>query len=203
MPRRLQQFLVIYSAGVSTVFGVLMLTGAKPAQPAKLDVLTAQRINIVEPNGTLRMVISNHAKLPGIIVKGKESPMDRPQAGMIFYNDEGSETGGLIFGGRKNEKGEVVDSGGSLTFDKYEDNQIVQFAGVHDSTDKFAGMAVSDQNRRVWVGRSEEGNASVVLMDAKGKKRLALQVTPEGAGTISFFDAKGGLTQQFPPAAKP
>ena len=57
---------------------------------------------------------------------------------MIFYNDEGSENGGLIFGGRKNEKGEVVDSGGNLSFDKYGANQIVQRAGVDDKTDRFA-----------------------------------------------------------------
>jgi hypothetical protein len=38
------------------------------------------------------MVVSNHSRLPGIIVKGKEKPFERPQAGMIFYNDEGSES---------------------------------------------------------------------------------------------------------------
>jgi hypothetical protein len=38
--------------------------------------------------------------LPPVIVKGKEHPEfgePRPQAGMLFYNDEGSENGGLIF----------------------------------------------------------------------------------------------------------
>ena len=69
---------------------------------------------------------------------------------MIFYNDEGSENGGLIFGGRKNERGEVEDSGGNLSFDKYDANQIVQLAGVDDKSDKFAGLAVSDQARRIW-----------------------------------------------------
>ena len=52
--------------------------------------MTAQRIDIVQPDGTLRMVISNHSKLPGIIVKGKEQAFDRPQAGMLFYNDKGT-----------------------------------------------------------------------------------------------------------------
>lgn len=60
------------------------------------DEINVHRINVLEPNGTLRMVISDHAKLPGIIVRGKEQPFSRPQAGMIFYNDEGSENGGLI-----------------------------------------------------------------------------------------------------------
>ena len=134
------------------------------------------------------MVISNCARLPGVIVKGKEQPpSDRPQAGMIFYNDEGSENGGLKFGGRRNEKGEVVDSGGSLSFDKYGADQIVQLAGVDDKNDRFAGLAISDLNRRIWVGRTGDGIASVSLMDAKGKKRIMMQVTPEGNPSLVFF----------------
>ena len=134
------------------------------------------------------MVISNHARLPGVIVKGKEQPrVDRPQAGMIFYNDEGSENGGLIFGGRKKENGQIVDSGGSLSFDKYGGNQIVQLADVDDSTDRFAGLAVSDNSRRIWVGRTDGGLPSVSLMDGKGRKRLSLEVTKEGAPSIAFL----------------
>jgi hypothetical protein len=65
-------------------------------------------------------------------------------AGVVFYNDEGSENGGLIFGGRKNAKGEVVDSGGALSFDRYDGNQEVQLIGVHDKEDRFAGLIVAD-----------------------------------------------------------
>lgn len=200
MSEKCKQWLLVYSTVLSSAFAVLFLTGASSGKPKRFEVLSAQRINIVEPDGTLRMVISDHSRLPGIIVKGKEKPFDRPQAGLIFYNDEGSENGGLIFGGRKNAKGEIVDSGGSLSFDKYEDNQIVQLAGVHDSTDRFAGLIVSDDNRRVWVGRNDDGTASVSLMDAKGRKRLLLQVASDGSPSISFFDANGGLVQQFAPA---
>jgi hypothetical protein len=91
---------------------------------------------------------------------------------MLFYNDEGSENGGLIFGGRQNEKGEVVDSGGSLSFDRYGARQVVQLAGVDDRSDHFAGMTISEQKRRVWVGRMEDGGASVMLMDAGGRPRI-------------------------------
>ena len=119
---------------------------------------------------------------------------------MIFYNDEGSENGGLIFGGRKNEKGEVVDSGGSLSFDKYGAGDIVQLAGVDDKIDRFSGLAVSDQNRRIWVGRTADGTASVELMGADGKKRIAMQVTAEGIPTLAFFDDKGGAIQRLVPA---
>src|SRR5216684_7980939 len=140
---------------------------------AKFDQIDVQRINVREPDGTLRMVIADHAKLPGIIVRGKEQPLARPQAGVLFYNDEGSENGGLIFGGHRNAKGEVVDAGGSLSFDKYEANQIVQLIGVDDKEDRFAGLIVTDSptgsevHRRLWVGRGDDGTASVELRDAK------------------------------------
>jgi hypothetical protein len=106
---------------------------------------------------------------------------------MLFYNDEGSENGGLIFGGRRNKKGEAVDSGGSLSFDKYGANQIVQLAGVDDKNDRFAGLAVGDQNRRIWVGRTDDGTAAVSLMDASGRKRIVMQVTEQGVQASRFL----------------
>jgi hypothetical protein len=196
-----QQFLLAYATVMSTVFAVVVLTGAAPPKIQTFDEIKVHRINVVEPDGTLRMVISNRARLPGVIVKGKEQPpADRPQAGMIFYNDEGSENGGLIFGGRRNEKGEVVDSGGSLSFDKYGADQIVQLAGVDDKNDRFAGLAVSDKNRRIWVGRTEDGTAGVTLMGADGKKRIVIEVTADGTPSLTFFDSKGNVVQRLMPA---
>lgn len=75
-----------------------------------------------------------------MIINGKEQPSARPGAGILFYNDEGTENGGLIFGGHKNAQGEIVDSGGSLTFDKYGASQIVQLAGVDDIHEAHASF---------------------------------------------------------------
>lgn len=123
----------------------------------------------------------------------------RPQAGLIFYNDEGTENGGLIFGGRKNEKGDVVDSGGSLSFDKYGAGQIVQLAGIDDKGDRFAGLGVSDGKRRVWIGRKGEGVASVALSGADGKKRIVMKVASDGTPSLAFYDAQGQVLQELAP----
>jgi hypothetical protein len=154
----------------------------------------------------LRLVISNHARLPGVIVRGKESPpRERPQAGMLFYNDEGSENGGLVFGGRQDAKGEVVDSGVSLSFDRYGANsQIVQLAGVDDSANHIVGLMVSDSDakksrRRVFVGHDKEGVARVSLMDRDGRTRIVLQVAPDGTPSLSFLDADGKVLNQLGP----
>ena len=202
MPIR-QRFLAIYSGALTLTFAVTVLCGFSSwSKSETFDQINVHRINVIEPDGTLRMVISNHAKLPGLILHGKEQAFARPQAGMLFYNDEGSENGGLIFSGRRNEKGEVVDSGGSLTFDKYGENQIVQLAGVDDKEDKFAGLIVSDSKRRVWVGRDDKGTATVALMDSMGKKRILMEVRADGTASLSFLDANGKVTGKFPSPAR-
>src|SRR5579862_1578427 len=203
------RMLTIYSVALTCALaGILVMGASKPSSPT-FDQITVHRINVVEPDGTMRMVVSNHASLPGIITHGKEQPFQRPQAGMLFYNDEASEIGGLIFGGHKNAKGEVEDSGGSLSFDKYEAKQIVQLAGVDDKEDHFSGMGVSDSlragesHRRVWVGRDETGSASVILMDGQGRKRMLMQVPADGIPSITFLDEEGAVTKTISAASKP
>jgi len=98
-----------------------------------------------------------------------------------------------------------VDSGGSLSFDRYEAKQIVQLAGVDDKEDRFAGIAVSDSpragesHRRVWVGRDETGSASVSLMDAQGRKRIVMEVLTDGTPSISFLDERGSVMRKIVP----
>jgi hypothetical protein len=120
-----QRFLAIYSGVLTLAFVVTTLSGfAAKKNNADFKEINGQRINIVEPDGTLRMVISNKALFPGIFLKGKEHPHpDRKSTGMIFLNDEGTENGGLIFGGEKNKKG-TASSYGHLSFDDYEQDQV-------------------------------------------------------------------------------
>jgi len=170
----------------------------------RFDEIDVQRINVRERDGTLRLVISNHERLPGVIVRGKEnSRVDRPYAGMLFYNDEGSENGGLVFGGRRNANGEVVDAGVALSFDRYgASSQFVQLAGVQDSKNHIVGLTLSEtepggNRRRLFIGHDKEGVASVALMDRNGRKRILLQVTPDGTPSISFLDADGKVVNQL------
>ena len=171
------------------------------------DRIQAHRIDIVEPDGTLRMLLTNRDQMPGVIVKGKENPkVDRPQAGLLFFNDEGTENGGLIFGGHRDQKGDIVDSGGSLSFDKYGASQIVQLVGVDDKDNQFAGLVVSDQttrmNRRIWVGRQDNGASVIALMDAKGRKRIVMQVAADGNPSLDFIGADGQVIKSLVPSGQ-
>ncbi|MEO8735988.1 MAG: hypothetical protein ABI380_05575 [Edaphobacter sp.] len=206
MKLSVQKILITYSAVLSTVFAVVLLMGSKSHRSQTFDEIRVQRINVVEPDGTLRMVISDHNQMPGVIVKGKEFPkVDRPEAGMLFYNDEGTENGGLIFGGHRNEKGEVVNSGASLSFDPYgESQQLVQLAGVQDGDNHIVGLAINDpknhmRNRRVWVGRGNDDAAIVSLADANGRKRIVMQVAADGTASLDFLDAEGHVVKHVVP----
>ncbi|HEY4292310.1 hypothetical protein [Luteibacter sp.] len=192
------RFLVVYSGLLTAVFVVTMLSGFAKSPVTSFDEINVQRINVREADGTLRMIITNGARMPGVIVKGKEQPkVDRPQAGMIFYNDEGSENGGLIFGGKRNAKGEVVDAGGALSFDRYNANQVVQLIGVDDKDNHYAGLSVTDSRenehnkQRIWVGRDDDGTATLSMMDGAGKARIQMKVPADGTAVINFLDKDG------------
>jgi hypothetical protein len=66
--------------------------------PGKLDELTVGRLNVVEPDGTPRMIIASRARFPGAFLQGKEiaRPDRRDIAGILFVDDEGTENGALL-----------------------------------------------------------------------------------------------------------
>src|SRR5690554_38198 len=124
-----RRLLTAYSVMLTATLMAVLLTGAAGAGRASFEELDVQRLNLREPDGTLRYVLASSARLPGAIIRGREYPHPRPQAGMLFYNDEETELGGLVFAGGQDEDG-VIRSGGSLTFDRYEQDQIVQLLGL-------------------------------------------------------------------------
>ena len=207
----LTKILVVYSTALTTLLAAFTVAGSVAARGQdrvqQLDEIDVHRINVREPDGTLRMVISNHARLPGVIVRAKENPpVDRPYAGMLFYNDEGTDNGGLVFGGHRNANGDVVDAGVALSFDRYGGtSQFVQLAGVQDSRNHIVGLTLSEteptgNRRRLFLGHDKDGVASVSLMDRSGRKRIVLQVAPDGTPSIALLDADGKVVNQLGPA---
>jgi hypothetical protein len=197
----------------------------KVTEFAEIDV---QRINIREPDGTLRMTISNAATAPGLIFKGTEHPFpNRQAAGILFFNDEGSENGGLLFGGAK--KGQNVSSGGHLSFDQYEQDQVIALDQTEDHGRRRAGLTFFDRPAtpipldlidnlntlegsadfealtksggfgypRLFIGKNEERESTVILRDAKGHARLKLTVTPSGSASIEFIDDSGKIVRRI------
>ncbi|MFZ0579546.1 MAG: hypothetical protein WA690_08780 [Candidatus Acidiferrales bacterium] len=141
-----QRFLAIYSGVLTLVFAVTVICGFAAPRNETFDQITVHRINFVEPDGTPRLIISDRAEFPGAYVHGKEHPRpDRSEAaGMLFMNDEGTENGGLLWGGLKDKSGKI-ENYGHLSFDKYDQDQIFAIDSGQDADEKSSAIRISDR----------------------------------------------------------
>ena len=79
------------------VVSSLMLVGLTTAAfqqrpPQTMGEITVERINVVDRDGTLRMVIANKDRMHPGVMDGKTINRPRPYAGIIFFNDQGDES---------------------------------------------------------------------------------------------------------------
>lgn len=117
------RFLKIYAGVATLVCATVFLTAFSSNQKQKFGEIDVERINVVEKDGKLRMVISNQERQHPGIVNGKIIKREHPRPpGMIFFNHLGDEMGGFIFGDNGG-KGHF----GSLTWDKVRNDQTMGF----------------------------------------------------------------------------
>jgi len=139
------RLLAVYSGLLTVAAAIALLTGAARPRTASFESIDVGRINVVEPDGTVRLVLSSKALFPGIIYKKKEYPHpNRKTAGILFFNDEGTENGGLIFGGGKDKDGKVS-AYGHLSFDQYDQDQVVTIDQSEDEGFRKARLSIWDR----------------------------------------------------------
>lgn len=190
-----QRFLVIYSGIVTLVFAATILTGfAQEQRKASFEQLDVQRINIVGPDGKNELVIANHQLIPDAIIDGKTFPSHgrHDGAGMIFYNNEGDEDGGMGFSGHKTANGWEAD--GDLMFDQYKQDQTVGLEYSDENGKRRAGFHVWDRPDMDLAQMVEHFN-SVQNMPAGPQKDAAMKQLQEQAkngdfGATRFFAGK-------------
>lgn len=163
------------------------------------DEIDVQRINVREPDGTLRMIISNSSAAPGTFVRGREiARNDRRDAIILFLNEEGTENGGLTFSGRKVDG--KVQAGGHLSFDQYEQDQVISLDQGESGGVRHATLSFSDRpdSPLPWdvMARMEtaEGRAELTKMEAAGRfgvQRVRLGKTTERSSVLELKDAQG------------
>jgi len=130
-----QRILVAYSGILTLAFAVFIFSGAKRDKTARFDEITVERINIVEADGTHRIVMSNAERFQLAPLKNKMYPHPNRNSGGIFFMDaEGTEIGGLIYHGKTDKDGKIS-SGGQLSFDRYNDDQVTTI-GVQENNGK-------------------------------------------------------------------
>ncbi|HKN67370.1 MAG TPA: hypothetical protein VJW73_13900, partial [Gemmatimonadaceae bacterium] len=129
----------------ATLFGVLGLAAfARAVQKPRFDEIDVERINIIAPNGTPRLIISKAERAPDVIINGKTYHRSGSnEAGMIFYNEEGSENGGMGFSGRTRDGHTSANAG--LMFDQYGQDQTVGLTYDERDGRRSAGLRVWDR----------------------------------------------------------
>lgn len=201
-----ERYLACYSGLLTLVFAVVVLTGAAASREAKFEQIDVQRINVREADGTLRLVIANNQQAPGMVFRGKESRHpnqgDRG-AGMWFYNDEGTETGGLTFAGRKGPDGKTM-ADSHFSFDQYEQDQVVTIEQREYDGVRMAGLRVLDrpdqpisemmaeiERIRALPQPEQDKQREALMKNYAGGPRLFLGKDDKRASLLDLKDAKG------------
>jgi hypothetical protein len=133
-----------YVVATTTAASVLALAAfSKASQRPHFQEIDVERMNIIEPDGKLRLTISDAARSPGWTFHGHVYPGRQKSAGMIFFNDEGEEDGGIGFGGSKvNGK---VEADGGIAFDRYEQYEAVTLRYSEENGRRQQGLSVTDR----------------------------------------------------------
>jgi hypothetical protein len=196
------RFLKLYAIIATTVMVIVLLTAFSSNNKRKFDEIDVERINIVEKDGKLKMVISNQERQHPGIIDGKTLPREGSRSpGILFFSEKGDEIGGLIFNGNTDEG-----QGGSLTFDKFRGDQTIQFTHSEDSKGNyFAGLRVNDQNMPLtdFIAKMQEieklptkeaQDAAFQVLKEKGEvavNRLIIGKSRDKTSIITLNDAKG------------
>src|SRR4029453_710789 len=147
MKLTIRQQLRVLQAYAAISFAVLAFFAlsafTQPSSTQRIDELTVQRLNVVDANGTLRMVISNKDRQHPGVIDGITMNRRRTSAGMLFFNDEGDEVGGLTFTGT-DDNGRRADA--RLMFDQLKQDQIVGISYGEGGGQRTAGLQVWDRS---------------------------------------------------------
>lgn len=186
------KFLFAYSIVVTLALGIVVgLTFAPRVRAASkvadFDRIRVHRVDVVEPDGTPRLILSDKAEYPGSFFHRREvARADRAGvAGLLFINDEGSEDGGLIYGGAM-IKGKPS-SFSHLSFDQYDQDQTVVMGTALDTDgSEFAGFTLNDVSSHPLTPE--------VMKQAE--KIKAMPHGPERAAAWTAFVKEYGLQQR-------
>lgn len=172
----------------------------------KFKSIDVEKLNIVEEDGTVKMSLFNSQNMPPLIFEGEDilpgHRQDDDHSGIMFYNGDGFECGGLIFGSKELENGEH-ESALSLTFDQYQQDQVVQMFAVEQDGEQSYGFNFFDRpqgtiketiKKMEKIDKTEEGTERDKLIEeikAENPRRMFMGKKPTGEIAIQMHDSVG------------
>jgi hypothetical protein len=201
--RRQLRILQCYAAASCIAAAFLFLTAFTQSTPQRTDELTVQRLNVVDANGTLRMVIANKDRIHPGVMDGVTINRRRTSAGIIFFNDEGDEVGGLTFSGT-DDNGRQADA--RLMFDQLKGDQTIGISYGEGGGQRTAGLQVWDRSEQPLSDVLRAINAASALPEGPqrdaamkqaqalvpgGWQRVFVGKTVDKSASVSLADANG------------
>lgn len=212
--RRQLRILQIYAAMSVCLAAFLSVTAfTQQSSTQRIDELTVQRLNVVDANGTLRFVLSNKDRMHPGVMDGVTIQRPRPVAGMLFFNDEGDEVGGLTYTGTDDPSPEALAKGDNgrranagIMFDQLKQDQTIGITYSESNGQRSAGLQVWDRseqplsdliralNEANALPEGPERDAAVKAVRARapaGPRRLFAGKNADKSATVSLADGQG------------
>ena len=190
----------------------LLGTGRGGPVPA---VLRVERLEVVEPTGELAMVLANSqrpavATLDGQTLMAGQEEERRGRPSIIFFDGQGDEVGGMLFGTAETADGYSATR--HLSLDAYEHDQTVVLHHYQSPDGSSSGLTVSDRppismaesfaELGLAVGASrDEISAAVAAMPEEGREarlrelfgttRAFIGSDVEGTANLTLQDGEG------------
>ncbi len=165
--------LKLFATAVTAALAVALLCGADPTnKKTKFAEIDVERINIVESDGKLRMVLSNQGRYPDVVLDGKtiKGRQQGKACGMLFYNEKG-ECGGLVFASA--ERGGAYSASSALLFDQYRQDQTIGIQYSDNNGKRSAGLRVWDRPGMPLTEMLDQLEAVKKLPDGAEKAKAA------------------------------
>lgn len=173
----------------------------------RFNSIEAENLKIVDQNGTVRLSLFNNENIPPLLMNGEDilpgHRQNDPIAGIMFYNSEGDECGGLIYGSEKDEKGNY-NAGASLTLDQYKQDQVMQMYYSEENGEREYGFSVYDRadtplpelnNKTEEIKKSitneELQKVEIDKVWAGNAQRIFMGKNKQGAVSVRLMDSKG------------
>ena len=149
--------------------GLFVLVGLSSEDHLRIKEIDAERINIIGTHGEPVMVLANRHRIPGPSMNGVKYSATLAdgrdqQSGIIFFNEQGDEVGGLIYNGTLKEDSSYW-AGGHFSFDRWKQNQVVAMQYLDNGRTRRAGLRVWD--RPTDVPMSDFLDAGQALMESQ------------------------------------
>lgn len=202
--RRQLRILQVYAAISLALTAFVSITAfTQPTSTQRIDELTVQRLNVVDANGTLRFVLSNKDRMHPGVMDGVTINRPRPVAGMLFFNDEGDEVGGLTYSGT-DDNGRRANAG--IMFDQLKQDQTIGISYSENNGQRSAGLQVWDRSEQPLsdliralndanaLPEGPERDAAIKAARARapaGPRRLFAGKSTDKASTVSLADGQG------------